>query len=157
MAVLFQGKPGEVIALNNASGDLGLPLTIDGIAGSWFPQFTSILTDISVVLDSNYQTTHTCKDVIDIYVFGDRVSQMRIGGLAFAGRCDGGTASGLELILEWYRTNRIAVRESPIQVQIGTTAAGRFRGNLVRLAVDIAKAEARISQFSLFLEVFPGD
>lgn len=156
MATIFESRPGQVVALDNADGDLGLPLTIDTIQGSWFAPFQSILTELSLALDGNFQFTHTCKDVIYVYVFGSRISQMRVSGLAFSDSCAAGNRTGLEQVLDFYNRNQVASRQTPIQVQIGTTAAGRFRGYLTNIRADIVKAEARISQFSLLFHVFPG-
>ncbi len=156
MPSLFMNRPGQAIALDNPDGDLGLPLTIDGIQGSWFPQFKSILTELGFALNGNYQFAHTCKDVIYVYVFGRRISQMRVSGLSFADGCPGGGSSGIEQVIGFYNDNNIAVRDTPIQIQIGTTGAGRFRGYMTDLRADIIKPEARISQFSFIFHVFPG-
>lgn len=160
MAVIFQNKPGQVIALAaGPTGDAGLPLTIDGISGSWFPEFRAILTELSVGLDDNFQFTHTFDDVIFVYAFGSRISQMRISGLAFNGDCadrSGGGVTGIERVMTFYRTNRIAARATPIQLQVGTTAAGRFRGYLTNFRADIVKPEARLAQFAFIFHVFPG-
>jgi hypothetical protein len=150
-------SPGKAIALDNPDNDLGLPLTIDGIQGSWFPAFKSILTAMSFGLDGNFQFTHTCRDVIYAYVFGDRITQLRVDGLAFADSCTASSpqGSGIELALGYYRANRISQRQTPIQVQVGTTAAGRFRGFLTNFRGEIVRPEARIAQFSMILHVFP--
>jgi hypothetical protein len=63
--------------------------------------------------------------------------------------------SGIELILQWWEANKISAREAPVQVQIGTSSAGRFRGYLMNMRADIIKPEARISQFAFTMFVFP--
>lgn len=156
MPTLFMNRPGQAVALPGDAGDQGMPLTIDGIQGSWFPSFTSILTELSLALDGNFQFTHTCKDIVYVYVFGRRISAMRISGLAFADRCPGGGATGIEQVIDYYNQNGIAQRPTPIQVQIGTSGAGRFRGYLTNARAEIVKAEARIGQFALLFSVFPG-
>ena len=156
MATLFQSIPGQVVALSNVDGDKGMPLTVDGMSGSWFPRFRSIISEMHVGLDGNYQLTHTCEDVVYVYAFGDRISQMQIGGVAFTSACAGSNMTGIEQVLAWYKKNRIAVRSKPIQVQIGSSASGLFRGYLTNLVGDIIKAESRLSQFALLFKVFPG-
>lgn len=156
MATLFGSIPGTAIRLDLKEGDVALPLSVDGIANGWFPGFKSILTEVSLGLDGNYQFVHTLKSIIYIYTFGDRISQLRLGGLAFQAACNAGQGTGIEALLGYYEQNRIAARSQPIQVQIGTEAAGRFRGYLTHFKADLLKPEARITYFSLLLHVIPG-
>jgi hypothetical protein len=154
MATIFLNQPGRAVALSD-EGDSGLPLRVDGIQGSWFGGFKSILTEAGVSLDGNYQFAHTLNETVYAYVFGDRISQLRLSGLAFASGCDGGGQSGIELIMQWYEANKISARERPIQAQIGTSSAGRLRGYLTHMRADVIRPEARISQFALIMHVFP--
>ena len=154
MPTLFQSRPGHAIALAD-DGDAGLPLRVDNISGSWFGGFKSILTECTISLDGNFQFAHTLGEVIYAYAFGDRISQVRLSGLSFADSCEGGGVSGIELIMGWYEKNRLSVRDSIIQVQVGASSAGRLRGYLTSLRVDLTRPEARISQFGMVLHVFP--
>lgn len=154
MATLFMTRPGMAVALAD-EGDVGLPLRVDDIGGSWFAGFKSILTECAISLDGNYQFTHTLSEVIYAYVFGDRIGQVRLSGLSFADACPGGGSTGIELVMGWYERNRIAVRDTIIQVQVGTSSAGRLYGYVTNLRVELTKPEARISQFGMILHVFP--
>ena len=156
MPTLFATGPGQVAALAGEPGDQGLPLSVDGVQGSWFPQFTSILTEFMAALDGNYQFTHTCRDVIYAYVFGNRISQVRVAGIAFTGSCDDGFTTGIEQVLELYAENNIAARATPLQLQVGTGFAGRFTGFLTNMRAEIVRPENRLSQFALDFKVFPG-
>lgn len=153
MATIFDTQPGAVAVLPSDDGP-GLPLAIDGFSGSWFGAYKSILAGLSLALDGNVQFTHTLDDTIYIYTFGDRISQLRVDGLSFQGGC-GDDGSGVEAILQAYDENKVASRSSPVQVQIGTSASGLFRGYMTGLRMEIVKPEARIAQFSLLLSVIP--
>jgi hypothetical protein len=156
MAAIFETGPGQAVALAAENGDLALPLAIDGASGSWFPSFRSVLTGVEIALDGNVQFTHTLRDVIYVYAFGDRISHMQLTGVSFARGCAGGR-SGIEEVLDLYALNRVAVRAAPVQVQIGVSAAGRFRGCVTGFRASIIKPEARLSQFALSLSIFPGN
>lgn len=152
---VLANRPGQVTVVRTP-GDQGMPIAVAGALGSWFPRFRAILTGVTVALDGNFQFQHTLRDVIYVYVFGDRISQLRIEGLAFAAGCPDGGPSGIEMIMEAYQGNRIAARPDPLQLAIGVGPAGRFRGYMTGFRADIVKPEARIAQFSFTFHVFPG-
>jgi hypothetical protein len=156
--VIFPSRPGQV-ALLLGEADLGLPFAVDGMSGSWFPTFHAILTGVQFALDGNFQLTHTCDNIAYVYAFGDRVSMLEFTGIAFADGCGavGGQATGIDLVLAWYKQNRIAVRPTPVQAQVGATAAGRFRGFLTRMGGEMSNPENRLTTFTLRLQTFPGD
>ena len=157
MATLFDSGPGSVAVLGSEGG-MGLPIAIGGVSGSWYGQFNSILTELEVALVGNFQFLHTLSNVIYVYAFGDRISQLRVGGLAFSqGGCYSAGASGIEALLALYAQNKIAAQPDPITLQIGTGSAGRFQGYMVGLRTSLVKPEARISSWSLLFSVFPGD
>ncbi len=156
MPTFFGSSPGQVIALTDRDGIVGLPLAIDGIVGSWFPGFKSVLTGLSVVLDGNFAAMQTLREIIYVYTFGDRISQFNIMGMCFLGSCAPGSQSGLELMLNYYRQNRIALRASPIQLAIGTNSAGRFTGFLTSFKADVIRPEQSVGTFSLQFTIFPG-
>ncbi len=155
MATLFAGRPGTVVAIVD-NADVGLPMRLDAIQGSWFPGLRSILTEASFSLDANYQFMHTLREVIYSYVFGDRISQVRIGGLSFAGACDDSSGmSGIERILQLWDENKISSRSTPVRLQIGVSSAGLFTGHITSLRAEIIRPEARICQFAFLMHVFP--
>lgn len=152
MASIFENRPGRAVAVTDTD-DTPLALRLDAWGG--YAGFKAIITEVAVGLDGNYQFLHTLKDKIYIYVFGDRISQIRIAGLAFADTCPGGGPSGFELVLGFYQANRVANRATPSQIQIGTSAAGHFQGYLTNFKGDVFKPEARVTQFGLIYHVFP--
>jgi hypothetical protein len=156
VATIFPTRPGQVAMLDgSAENDLGLPLAVDGIYGSWFPGFQAILVGLQFTLAGNFQMTHTCANIVYIYAFGDRITSFRVSGMAFSDGC-AGRSTGIEQVLAYYKANRIAVRSTPVQLQIGTTDSGRFRGYMTEMQGEIARAESRVSQFSLVFQVLAG-
>ncbi len=155
MADLFIASPGQAVRVVGSGGNGGLPLAIDGASGSWFPSFRALLTEVSLGLDGSFQCAHTLDNLIYIYIFGDRISQMRLGGMTLAAGCPAGGPGGIERILDLYDENRIAARRTPVQVQIGAGSAGRFRALMTALRIEVARPEFGLGNFSIGLHVLP--
>ena len=151
MATILANRPGETIAI---VGDADIPLSIDIDGFGGFLTTTSILTGISLGLNGNYQVRPTLANISYIYVFGDKVGQMRLTGIALASRCNGDGRSGIEAMLDYYDANKVANRETPIQIQIGFSPSGFFRGALTDFQVDV-QAASRFGNFTLMLVIFP--
>jgi hypothetical protein len=153
MAEIFNNKPGsvQVLATSGANNN-PFRVTIDG-----FPETGSqggaILTELAIQRHGNFQFMHTLKDLVYVYSFGERIGQIRASGMAFARLCNG--TEGLKAVLAYYEANRLEVRSSPISIVIGTSGAGRFRGFLTELNVDVSRPEARLAQFGLQFHVLP--
>lgn len=155
MALLISNSPGQVTAIQ-VPGDVGLPIGVGGLSGSWFPALRAISTDISIGLDGNAQFMHTLANAVYVYAFGDRISQIQLGGIAFAHACPGPDGqSGAEAVLAFYNANRVAAQSTPTVLQIGTSLSGRFIGYLTSLKLGVSNPEMRLSQFGLTYSVLP--
>jgi hypothetical protein len=152
MAEIFNNRPGIVAVLNtNATDDNPFRVTIDG-----FPtgdQGAVIITELAIQRAGNYQFLHTLKDLIYVYSFGERIGQIRASGLAFARLCNG--VQGLESTLAYYEINRLENRADPISIVIGTSGAGRFRGFLTEVNLDVSRPDARMAQFGMQFHAMP--
>jgi len=153
MATLFPVAPGQVAVLTRPEFDPALPVTLDGVTGSAFPALRAILTNFSISLRESHQFQPTLGDVTFAYAFGADLGALRLGGVAFLSDCVG-TFSGVERVLDHYQAQRMAARGRPTQVQIGSTAAGRFRGFLTGMAMQVKAAEDGLAQFALELRVY---
>jgi hypothetical protein len=154
MAILFGANPGQAIAISGDSSASTSLIAIEGIGQSWFPSLRAIMIQAQLALDGNNQFQHTCRDVIYFYPFGQRISQFRFSGMAFSGDCVGGGAS-IDAILAFYKANQTAVRTTPLQLQAGLSPAGRFRGFLSGMQLDMSRPDLQLSQFSFTFAV-PG-
>lgn len=155
MAELFNNKPGAVAVLaTNYTDDNPFRLTIDG-----FPRTGQsgglILTELAVHRAGNYQFLHTLKDLVYVYSFGERMGQLRASGMCFSRMCRGSTQDGLSTLLSFYEANRLEMKPDPISIIIGTSAAGRFRGFLTEMNVEVSRPDARLSQFGLSFHALP--
>jgi len=113
----------------------------------------SIITRVMVAKMGNFQFMHTLGDGIFLYVFGDRIGQITLSGLAFDNNCASGNPIGVEQILAYYDANRVAAREQPIRVTIGTGTT--FNAYLGQISTQIADPSSRIFTFDMPLILIP--
>lgn len=147
MAVtIFSRQAGLVASFPDPTLPATTTLNIEGWGG--FTGFKSIITRVNVSAQGNFQFLHTLGGNIYVYVFGDRIGQLGISGLAFESVC-GNTAGaiGIERVLDYYASNRIASRKTPIKVTLGVSTT--VAGYLVAVAGDIVDPSSKMYQFSL--------
>lgn len=154
MPVIFgEGQPGRVVVLQ----DPGVPMSaksveIDGFGG--FEDMKAVITRGMVAKQGNFQFMHTLGDGIFLYTFGDRIGQIILSGLAFAGSCtDNSDQLGIEHVLRYYEENRISHREDPIRVTIGTSTT--FNAYLGQISASLADPENRIFTFDMPMILIP--
>ena len=153
MTVLFETRPGTFVAIPSST-DVPVPLIFDGWRGAY--GFKSLVTQMAINRQGNFQFMHSLRDLIYTYVFGERMGQILISGISFADQCPGLTPkSGIEYVLEYYEMNRLGRRPTPVTIQLGTTPAGRFIGFLTGLQVNLQQAETRMATFGLTFAAFP--
>lgn len=113
--------------------------------------FSSICTQAGIIADGNFQFIHTINDSVFVYVFGDRIAELAISGVAFGEPCDA-IQPGLAEIFGLYERDRIAVRASPLVVILGMRSFNAF---LTGINAEITDAETQIGQFSFKFHCFP--
>lgn len=156
MAAFFAHKRGAVVRVTGLHAQPGglLPFRIL-IAGTDItsPSTRAIITQSGIVENGNYQFLHTLNETIYAYVFGDRIGELRIGGICFAHPCEG-YASGMKQIIDNYRSKRISQAPGPVQVSFGETD---YKGFLVGTSIDITDAERNLGQWAFRFNTFPGN
>lgn len=146
--VLLEGTPGAFQMDDWATG------------GSNLVAFKSLITDVAIQEQGNYQFLHTLGNHIYLYVFGDRIGQLGVSGVSFWSRSAGGGCDnnpmdlGIIRVLNWYRQNRIVKRESPIIMTLGTRA---FQAFLVGFRCSKINLDLRQFQFHLDLALLPDE
>ena len=158
MAAFFKHKRGSVVRVTAQYTSPGgiLPFKIianDMDLNPTSPQTRAIITQGAIVENGNYQFLHTLNETIYAYVFGDRIGELRIGGIAFAHPCDG-QHSGMKQVIDNYRANRIAVKGGPVQVSFGEVD---YKGFLVGMTIDVTDPEYNLGQWALRFNTFPGN
>lgn len=148
MASIFTHAAGMVSRVS--TGRPAVPFRVDFGAGK---NRAFIVTQAAISQQGNYQFLHTLNDMIYVYVFGDRISELQISGIAFAQTCWGGT-NGMDEVLDFYRENRIARRESPCKIRFGAADRAMW-GLLTSCQVEVTRPEITLGQWFLRFHVLP--
>jgi len=151
--IIFSKQLGNVIGFNDAT----LPATLNLFSlESWsgYTTLKAIITSFTVSAQGNFQFLHSLGGNIYLYVFGDRIGEATISGLAFDRPCDvGGATTGIERVLDFYTSQRIAQRRTPLKITLGARKA--IIGYMVGMNAKIADPVDGIYEFHLSLLVPP--
>lgn len=162
MAVIISSRSGR------ATSFMGNEEDVDGFAGrvtlrldSWlgFEGFKAIITGVQFGSQCNFQFMHTLGGMVYLYVFGERMGQLAMSGLAFDAICTSSSdvradKHGIEFVKEYYDNNNLANRKTPITVTIGQNLA--IAGYLAGLQCGVVTPiDKRIYQFDMQLMVPP--
>ena len=153
--ILFSGPPGRVIAMRDPGIAGVLPAGfIKPDPSILFAEQKAIITRVMVAKASSYQFLHTLGGDIYIYVFGERIGQMMLSGMAFSYDCDNDDGDhGVEKMLDWYDTNRLSARETPVTILLGRrTTLTAFVGEF---SADVVDPSSRIMQWNMNLILIP--
>lgn len=148
--VVFSQEAGQVTAFADPSFPGQISLKLDGWEGA--ARMKAIITRANLSAACNFQLMHALGGDAYLYVFGDRVGQSTLSGLAFETFCGEGNGTiGIENVAKYYRQNRLSARETPIKITIGGSLA--IKGYLAAINTDVEDAATRIWRFALsFLE-----
>ncbi len=159
MPILFEGNAGRVIRLDDPAVTCRAALLDVGGKNDPDAQITydeqaSIITRMTVSERVNAQFLHTFGRHVYIYVFGDRIGEITLSGLAFACPCDasGGPDPGAQRMLEWYRLNKASRRQQPVSVSIGSSAIAGF---VMGFTEDVADPASMLIQWGVNLVTLP--
>jgi hypothetical protein len=130
-----------------------LPMVLSLTGWGGFVVRQAVIQGVSVQSAGNFHFLHTLRGYVYVYVFGERIGNLIITGLAFNGSCiTGGYLDGISRVINYYDAFRVSRGGAAIGIQIG--AAG-FNGFLVGTSFRIANPEARIGQFQLNFNITP--
>ena len=111
-----------------------------------------IITSVGTSQGANFQFMQTLQDNVYVYVFGDKLGELRVSGIVFAGKCkgsDGSDESGFSKVLQYYTANKISNDEKPgvpMQLEIGSTKLSAF---LVNVQTSVDRPVEGLGQFTL--------
>jgi hypothetical protein len=153
--ILFETTPGSVLVMDDPAAQGVIPLVTTKPVLD-FQNQKVLITGIGLAEETSHQFMHTLGGDIYIYVFGDRIGQLMISGLACASNCDDqgdpGEQHGFEQTMRWYRQNKMSARPDPVQILIGHTP---LKGFLTGLQGSVADPNAFLMRFDLTLMVLP--
>lgn len=113
---------------------------------------TAIVTQVGLSQQGNFQFVHTVNDRIFVYVFGDRISELRVSGVAFAAPCATPGENGLDAILRGYERHKLSAAGRPVIVALGSF---RFQSFLTGCQTEIVDPDLQLTQFSYRFHSFP--
>lgn len=153
MAVLFSKGAGQVVRISPKGGTFAVPFRID------FEDKRKkfIVTHAALGQEGSYQILHAMDEAIYAYIFGRRIAQFTVTGVAFAAMCEAGGAAGggqdgISELLEYYEKNQLAERESPVKIQFGTKFG---QGLLTACTTEISAGDFQLGNFKLSFLLFP--
>jgi hypothetical protein len=100
--------------------------------------FKAIFTSVNFNEGANVQFQHTLGDTIYLNVFGNRISQLKVSGIAVSGFCDAGANAvndgehGISRVIQYYRESRVSSRRDPLIISIASSGKeAAYQGYLV--------------------------
>lgn len=157
MPSFFVQKPGTVVRVGNPQQSGVLPFSIRmeslDVGGVVNPGSRAIVTQAAIVQEGNYQFLHTLADTIYVYVFGDKIGELRVSGVAFASLCQG-EGTGMDQIIDNYDKNKLSRRGSPVLVSYGAQKV--FRAFLIGMSLEVTDPERILGQWAYRFKMFPG-
>lgn len=157
--IVFQSTKGRVIKLLDAAAQCKVQLLGNVSAPINYETQSSIITRIMLSQRVNVQFSHMIGTGVYIYVFGDRIGEMTLSGLSFTCACPapGGTgldSPGMELMYNWYKTNRASKKPSPLRITIGKSP---IEGFLTQYSSDVVDPASGLSTWNAALQTLPDD
>jgi hypothetical protein len=146
---VFSDRTGRAVLVQ----DVGFPFTItlDGWPGA--AALKAIVTNFGVSASGNYQFLHTLRNFVYVYVFGERMSEISVGGLAMASDCRQGAPSGMENLWDYYQRKKISTNGTPVSIAIGTRMS--FQGYLIGFNATANDPGSGLSQWGMKLAFHP--
>lgn len=123
------------------------------LAGAARPFVSAIITQVGIQQAGNFQFLQTLDDSVFVYVFGNKIGEIRVAGLAFSESCDAPGKTGSDDVLDYYDKNKISAQAAPVVIGLG--AKRRFNGFLTGMSFDVPDAEQMIGQWSFRFHSFP--
>lgn len=157
MPTLWSSNFGKVTVMED-----GGPAAIIGVSSSpdiTFESHKSIITSVGISEQCNAQFLHTIGDSVYVYTFGDRMGEVRLGGISFAANCDDSGAEvehGLVSIRKFFHANKVSKIRNPMHVLLSASGE-EIQAYLVAWTGQVVQSEHRVFEWSLQMAAVPTD
>lgn len=140
---IFSTAPGVAAVINDPAA---VPMAL--YIGGWgnFNLRKAILFGVSFASQANAQILHTIAKYTYVYVFGERMGDIRVTGITLLNRCNELGADGASGVLQYYANNALSATGQGVLIGIGLA---RFYGLLMRVRLVHTNPETQIGQFEL--------
>jgi hypothetical protein len=150
--ILFSRQAGQVVSFSDPALPGNVAIALEDWGG--FANLKSLITRVGISGQGNFQFLHTLGEDIFIYTFGDRIGKIQVAGLSFDNSCEAPDGQlGIEQVLRYYNTNRLANRRTPVKITIG--AGTLLKGYLESINAGAVDPVSRIWEFSLTFAMVP--
>lgn len=146
---IFSDRTGRMVLVPDA----GFPLAINLQDWPGAPAVKSVVTNFGVAATGNFQFLHTLRNFVYVYVFGERISEITVGGIAMAADCLQEGPSGVELLWDYYQKNKISAKGTPVGIAIGTKMS--FQGFLTGVSLNANDPQSGLSQWGMKFAFHP--
>jgi hypothetical protein len=171
MADIFSSRNGMVTVLADPDGALlpgaiylerletvdGATERADGAEDTAWTADTVLFSGLDYTQEANSQFQLSLDESVYVYVFGDRMGDLVINGIAFAGMCDEQSEGVLE-VLDYYAEHRMAVNPLPLAIKIGS--GDPIYGFLLKVSIKMVgsadnPATLGMHRFTLLMKTLP--
>lgn len=146
MSILFAPRSGQVVRILSPTG-AAYRLAVRGLP----PGTGLIAQSCRLTGAANAQFVPTLSNKIFVYVFGHRMGELTIGGVAVGVGCSG--EDGTAVLRQFFSANNVSTTGAPIPVRLGNGPA--VPAFLVGASVDISNAQTNVGSFSLSFRSLP--
>jgi hypothetical protein len=157
MTNIFDSAPGVVGAVVTGRG-LPFVVSIGGTGNQpAFPayaQIKAVITGFQFGARSGLGVTHTLRDRIYVYVFGERMGEATVSGLAFAGVCGNNSLfTGFDGTFAYYERLRASTEGAPVRLIFGPNTV--LFGFMYEFGFQLEDPQTGIGSFSFKFKVIP--
>ena len=152
---IFMSTAGTVAVI---ASDKAVPgrITVKGFPPAGSGQSSVLISGVEYRQNTNQQFQSSLDGSVYVYVFGDRMGEINVSGIAFKGLCKAGEQNGMGALLEYYKTSRASANPNPIIVNAaGQTIAGFLVSIVVKDNVLANEPMAAVSDFTLGISALP--
>ena len=180
MPTVISSRPGAVRLLQDAAVQATIPPLV-GLRDPDKLQFGSeraLINSVGINEATNHQFMQTLGSDIYIYVFGDRIGQVNLGGLAFAAACDdadrgltfannvfsnpfgaisqlkSGGEHGAAKVRRWFNNRKLSSRTEPVSILFGN-ATEPLTGFVTNWNAKVADVPSNLVSWNITLALIP--
>lgn len=155
--LVFSSEPGVVGAVV-AGPSLPFAVAVGGNPGvPAFPGYTlsrAILTGFRYAGRSGLGVTHTLRDRLYVYIYGERMGQALVSGIAFGGVCSQeGRWTGFDAVYAYYERVRSSSNGIPVKLVFGPETA--LAGFMTELDFGLEDPQTGVGSFSFKFHALP--
>lgn len=157
MSIFVEANAGKLLHVKGQPGAIS-PVVSGSVSGSGsddsgLPSYAAervVITRMQLSQDTNHQFLHAFNNTVYVYVFGDRIGALQIGGVC-ATPCN--ETPALPHLMRFYRERKLSKRPMPLVVTVGMVP---FRAFLAHLSVDASDPVTGVVAFNMRLFVIEG-